>query len=113
MRAAQILFCSLAIILLLPIITSAQQSYELFVSPTGDDSNTGAIDQPFASIERARDKIRELQPLDKPAIIYLREGTYELQKVFTLDNRDSGTLTTTIIYQSYPNEEVTISGGVK
>lgn len=29
-----------------------------FVSPTGSDSNTGTIDAPFRTIEKARDSVR-------------------------------------------------------
>ena len=39
-------------------------SVKIYVSPRGDDGNTGSLHQPLATFEGARDKIRELR-LDK------------------------------------------------
>ena len=49
-----------------------------YVSPDGDDANPGSVDRPFATLEAARDAIRQMKMADKfPAdgvTVYLRGG---------------------------------------
>lgn len=87
---------------------------DLYVSLEGNDYNSGSIEQPFRTIEKARDKIRELKSSDSlngPVNVYLREGKYELEQTFVLDSSDSGALNMPITYSAYPNEKVVVSGG--
>jgi len=93
-----------------------ESSQMLFVSPTGDDSNTGTESQPFASLEAARDRIRELKRSNSfPAQgikVVLREGTYKLDQTFELGEQDAGTPSSPISYEAYFDEKVNISGGI-
>ncbi|MFC2085755.1 right-handed parallel beta-helix repeat-containing protein [Bacteroidota bacterium] len=88
---------------------------EYYVAVDGDDAASGSIDNPFASLERARDAIRELK--DSRSIpagtvrVSVREGVYSLDSTFALDERDSGTTKTRIEYRGYPGEEVRLIGG--
>ena len=88
---------------------------DFFVSPKGNDRNPGTKEKPFATMEAARDRVRQQKKYNdtkKPkVVIYLREGVYERAETFELDQRDSGTKSTPIIYKAYPGEEVTIIGG--
>ncbi|MGA2660073.1 MAG: hypothetical protein ABSH34_21430, partial [Verrucomicrobiota bacterium] len=34
---------------------------DFFVAPTGNDANPGTADRPFATLERARDAVRQLK----------------------------------------------------
>jgi hypothetical protein len=88
-----------------------------YVSPTGNDSNSGIIDAPFATVEKARDAIRDLKNtsgLPQGGVtVYLRRGTYK----YTLDGihfeqKDSGTADSPITYTSYPNEEARFDGAL-
>ena len=36
-------------------------SQRIYISPSGSDSNDGTIDNPFASLTRARDRAREIR----------------------------------------------------
>ncbi|HOB08356.1 MAG: right-handed parallel beta-helix repeat-containing protein [Limnochordia bacterium] len=84
-----------------------------FVSPEGNDANPGTIDRPFATIERARDAVREInRNMTGDIIVYLRDGTYRLERTLEFDERDSGTNGYRVIYQAYPGESPIISGGV-
>ncbi|QUH29314.1 carbohydrate-binding protein [Vallitalea guaymasensis] len=87
-----------------------------YVSTDGDDSNAGTISHPFATLDRARDAIRELKHTSGiPAggvTVYIREGEYILTDTFTLTPDDSGEVDAPIIYRSYPGEEPIISGGI-
>jgi Ca2+-binding RTX toxin-like protein len=73
-----------------------------FVSTTGSDANSGAIGQPFASLEHAHGLAR---PGDT---IYLRGGTYVLDKVLTLTT--SGEAGKPITVSSFQGEKVVLDG---
>ena len=87
----------------------------LYVSPKGNDSWTGdSIDKPFATIQRARDAIREIKKksgLTKPVTVYIRGGLYELTETIVFTLEDSGTRACPITYTAYKDEEPVISGG--
>ena len=93
-----------------------------FISSAGNDTWSGMLaepneqknDGPFATLERARDAVRELRKVKNvtvPVNIQLREGTYYLDQTFYLKPEDSGTEASPTIYGSYPNEKAIISGG--
>jgi len=94
-----------------------------YVSPDGNDSWSGRFaepvqgktDGPFATLERARDAIRELKrsgPMPEGGVyIYLRGGTYVRGATFQLTSEDSGTKVSPIIYSAYGDEEVRLVGG--
>lgn len=88
----------------------------LFVSTEGSDRNNGSEQQPFETIEKARDTIRDLKKSNslgkKGAVVYLRKGQYVLKNGVEFTSEDSGTQNAPICYRSYPDEEVTLVGGV-
>jgi hypothetical protein len=88
-----------------------------YVSPSGNDSWTGeSIDKPFATIQRARDVIREMKKksgLTQPVTVYIRDGIYELEETLVFKQEDSGTSTCPIQYVAYQDEKPVISGGKK
>ena len=61
---------------------SAEAPLELYVSPGGNDAASGAQAQPFATLGRARDAVRELHKApgvqDRAVRVILRGGTYFL-----------------------------------
>lgn len=85
------------------------------VSPDGNDSNPGTKNRPFATLERARDQIRQCKingTLPSGGItVELRGGIYELSQPFELRSEDSGTEKSPILYRSRKNETVRIIGG--
>lgn len=60
---------------------------EIFVSPTGNDRHPGTREQPFATLERARDEARKTPG---PRRVVLRGGKYYLTRALTLEPQDSG-----------------------
>lgn len=96
----------------------------LYVSTAGNDNWSGKhrvadrsrSDGPFATLERARDAIRELKAAralpEGNVIVEVQGGVYELNRPFELDSRDSGTGSLSrIIYQGEKGREVRLSGG--
>ncbi|MFC1718449.1 right-handed parallel beta-helix repeat-containing protein [Candidatus Poribacteria bacterium] len=85
-----------------------------YVSPKGDDTNSGSMERPFATIVKARNAIREMkadQPLSDPVTVMLRGGTYFLDETIIFTQEDSGTKDYPITYMAYPGERPVISGG--
>ena len=88
----------------------------LYVSAEGNDGNAGTYDAPYATIERARDEIRNIKKtrgLPKDGVcVYIRGGDYDVLETIKFTEEDSGTETSPITYRAYPGEEVKMSGGV-
>jgi uncharacterized protein YjdB len=98
----------------LNIDASAGVQATFYVSPFGNDSNSGTLAKPFATIHKARDTVRTFNwNMTGDIIIYLRGGLYELASTLTLTNKDSGSNGYKIIYQAYNCETPVISGGMK
>ena len=86
-----------------------------YVAPDGADENPGTKARPFASLEAARDAIREVkgkEGLPPGGVkVYLREGAYYLDSTFALGKGDSGDARSPIVYRAYGREEVRLVGG--
>ncbi len=85
------------------------------VAPDGSDANPGTKDRPFATLERARDQIRQLIAgggMPSGGItVELRGGVYERARPFELGPEDSGTEKSPVLYRSRKGETVRIIGG--
>ena len=92
-----------------------------YVSISGNDAWSGKLpgpnarksDGPFATLERARDAVRELKRsgLSGRVSVYLRGGLYPMTRTFRLDSTDSGTPAASTIWSGYKNETVRLVGG--
>lgn len=81
-----------------------------FVSPTGSDSNTGTIDAPFKTIEKARDSVRAAGlPGSK---ILVRGGEYNLTNSVSFSAEDSGTVEAPNMVTNFPGEKPIITGSL-
>lgn len=77
-----------------------QQAF--YVAPGGNDQNPGTLDLPFATLERARDAMRN----SNVKVCLLRGGRYELQAPLELTELDGG-----VTFAAYPGETPVLSGG--
>ncbi|QDU89003.1 hypothetical protein Pla175_23880 [Pirellulimonas nuda] len=93
-----------------------------FVSLDGDDAWSGnqarafagADDGPFRTLDAARDAVRRLsrqQREERPIEICILPGVYARKQPFMLDARDSGTEASPVVYRSWEDQPVVISGG--
>lgn len=97
------------------ITSMADTVTEIFVSPTGNDSNSGTIDSPLKTLEGARDKVRSIKKstgLKSPITVYLRGGKYPVTSSVVFQSSDSGTASCPITYRAYMDEEVIFDAGI-
>jgi len=73
----------------------------------------GTIDDPFKTVEEARNYIREVKKQQGDnfggATVYLREGLYQIDESLKLTDIDSGTDTGRIVYSGYKDELVRLT----
>lgn len=100
--------------------TATQINANFYVSTQGSDEWSGSLDSPnaegtdgpFATLERARDAVRNLKKSHSGNItVYIREGIYELNKTVKFGLEDSGKGESTITYAAYPGETPVFSSG--
>ncbi|MHB8897374.1 MAG: right-handed parallel beta-helix repeat-containing protein [Thermoguttaceae bacterium] len=87
---------------------------EFYVSPRGSDSGAGTAAAPFATLERARDAIRQLKgqgPLSEPVTVLLTDGLHLRQQPLVLSPEDSGTEACPVTYTAAPGAKAILSGG--
>ncbi len=88
---------------------------EFFVCPDGDDASPGTRDEPFQTLERARDAAREHRETeglgDDGIAIILREGRHYRNASFELNPADSGEPGAPVVYKAAEGEAVYIDGG--
>src|SRR5438105_4296519 len=89
-------------------------STALYVSPQGNDSNSGTQDKPIQTLQHARDLVRKMNTnMSGDITVYLAGGTYRLSQPLTLDQQDSGTNGHNVIYTAASGQQPIISGGVQ
>ncbi len=101
-----------ALIFTLACVLSPLDAAEVYISPSGADGAPATADQPVASLEAARLRVRALlRRSTEPIHVVLRAGTYRLEEPFLLTPEDSGTPDSPVVYRAAEGETVTISGG--
>ena len=108
---------TLAVAALLPVALAYAKPtpVTLYVAPRGSDANAGTREQPFATLQHARDALRELRAkgaLSGGARVLLRQGTYHLGETLVLGPEDSGAEDAEIVYAAMPGEQVLLKGSV-
>jgi hypothetical protein len=110
---ALVLASALIVIALGQSLRADEETLEFFVAPHGKDGATGLRDAPFATLERARDAVRQARPAggNRRMVVTVRGGTYYLPDTLVLGPEDSGTATAPVVWRSAPGEEAVLSGG--
>jgi hypothetical protein len=98
-----------------PIIAPAARAFH--VATTGSDANPGDETRPFATLEAARDAIRQLKqagPLPSGGVVvWIRGGEYRVEDTFQLTSEDSGTAEAPIVFAAKTGERPIFTGGVR
>ncbi|WP_066217787.1 right-handed parallel beta-helix repeat-containing protein [Formosa haliotis] len=116
-----ILLCTLFMVSMSSVAqVKATEHADFYVSTKGSDTwsgtlaapNAKASDGPFATLERARDAVRDLKKTKSGNItVFVRGGFYQLDKTIVFGIVDSGEGNSTITYAAYPNETPVFSSG--
>jgi len=85
---------------------SAPADLTVYVAADGSDDDPGTIDQPFATIDAARDAIAGSTSKANRGSVVIRGGEYTLNDAVVLSG-DENSWTT---YSAYPGEDVAITG---
>ena len=106
-RAAELVF--------LVLVVASANAAEYYVAPDGSDSNPGTQGKPFATLERAREQVRQLKSSGSlPAggvTIVAAGGVFELKQPFCLTAQDSGDQGAAVVYKAQPGQTVRVIGG--
>jgi len=100
---------------------AASTNADFYLSTKGSDSWSGTLatpnaqrsDGPFATLTHARNAVRDLkarQP-SKDIVVYIREGTYQLENTVVFGLEDSVVGDSTVTYAAYPGETPVFSSG--
>lgn len=83
-----------------------------YVSPDGSDANPGTKEQPFQTIEKARDVVRTINgTMTGDIVVTLRGGTYPLSSTVVFGPEDGGRNGNYVRYVNAPGETPLITGG--
>ena len=103
-----------SIITILPCAFGKDDNINIYVSPTGNDSNPGTKNLPLLSLDGAKSHVRKIKSSTKSNIVvWFRGGVYKLNKTVVFGLEDSGEGESTITYAAYPNEKPVFSSGKK
>jgi hypothetical protein len=95
-------------------------AFELYIAPDGNDAwsgtrarpNAARTDGPLASLQGARDKLRQREHRAETARVIIAKGTYVLKETFVLTPEDSGTAEYPVIYEAAKGAKPVFTGGV-
>ena len=93
-------------------------SFDIYVSPLGNDLNNGSSSYPKGTVSAALRQAREMRRLNSDGIekgvnIILKEGTYNFHESLLVRPEDSGTEQSPTIIRGEEGEKVVFSGGIK
>ncbi len=97
-----------------PAAPAKPPAVDFFIAPTGDDTNPGTLDKPFATLWRARNAVRDARratPKPSAVTVHLRGGTYFLPGMFNILPHDTGLADLPITYRSYRDERAVLVAG--
>lgn len=107
----------LSLVLLIASLASSVSGMnaDIFVSPSGNDSNPGTREKPLRSARGARDALRSLRssgvkPSSGTWIVEFADGEYHFEEPIELDGRDSGDASTRVLWRAANKSKVFFSG---
>jgi len=93
----------------------APYAAEFYVAPGGRDTNPGTREEPFATLEKARDRVRALKAngLPGPVAVRLLPGQHPRNATFELAAADSGSAEAPIVYHADVAGTAVLYGGAR
>ncbi len=84
-----------------------------YVSETGSDSADGSQSQPFKTLSRAKEAVRNLDKKNGDIVVEIADGFYPVEEPVVFTREDSGTDGCTITYRAAEGAKPVFSGGKK
>ena len=105
----------ISLLLFLAFLITGCSETVFYVSPAGNDQNPGTRSQPFLTIERAKEAVRNELAGEVPGdiTVWLADGTYFLSSPLRFDANDSGNGNNIVRYKALKGAHPVISGGAK
>ena len=104
-----------AVVLLLAFfVAMPSMAAEFYISPDGDDNNSGSESCPLATLAGARDAVRELKAkgrLCEPVNVFIANGSYTLVEPVIFEAQDSGSKDHPVVYQAADGARPVFTGG--
>lgn len=96
-------------------IVTCGYAQDIYVTANGNNNNAGTKGSPVATLEAARDLIRQykaINDLPKGGItVWIGKGQYDQSEAFILNENDSGGPDAPIVWRTLPDENVRVTGG--
>ena len=84
-----------------------------YVSEKGSDSADGSQSQPFKTLSRAKEAVRNLDKKNGDIVVEIADGFYPVEEPVVFTREDSGTDGCTITYRAAEGAKPVFSGGKK
>jgi Right handed beta helix region len=101
-----------AIVFILLMFLRTTVAKDIYVSPAGNDVNTGTIDSPMFSLERAKSLARRFVG-NESVTVHVADGVYYLPETLVFESTDSGSEKYPIVYAAENEGRAVLSGGTK
>ncbi|MDO6801405.1 chitobiase/beta-hexosaminidase C-terminal domain-containing protein [Wenyingzhuangia sp. 1_MG-2023] len=82
---------------------------DIYVSPKGDDVNSGAKNSPYLSFKRALQEVKKYANKET-VTVWFSAGEYYIDETLTLGSEYSGTTEKPVVFSAIPGEKVVIKG---
>lgn len=110
-RSGRVVACILVFVMAWVLVTPVT-ALDIHVAITGNDTNPGTVKQPIATLQHARDLLRESGRLgQETCTVWVRAGVYTLTESFTLNIQDSGSEQQPVVYRAVDGQSVRLVGG--
>ena len=95
----------------------ARPGVAFHLAPGGNDANDGSADKPFATLERARQAVRDARKdgklPDGGVTVWIADGNYSVTAPFTLGKNDGGdSVACPVVYRAAPGARPRFTGGL-
>jgi hypothetical protein len=94
-------------------VTYSQNNFYVSPSPIGNDTNSGTINAPFATIQKAIDAVKNVnKTVSGSTTVILNAGTYNLTYPLVIDETVGGNANHPVTFKAAAGATVMISGGI-
>lgn len=93
---------------------SEASALKVYIATDGNDiTGDGSLENPYQSVDKAKEAVKKLKRKGLPIDVILRGGTYRLDKDIVFEEMDGGTENAPVRYMSYEGEQAVLSGATE